>query len=177
MNIFTNLFKEIGFIKILKALEGSLASTTYTPGKNKIASKAPSAVNAVNQESRPFSDIIKEASAAYGVNEEIINAVIKQESSFNPQALSSCGAQGLMQLMPDTAKSLGVKNAFNPEENIMAGTRYLKQKIDEFNGSLPLALAAYNAGSGAVKKHGGIPPYKETQAYVAQITKSLDHLA
>ena len=78
-----------------------------------------------------------------------------------------------MQLMPATARSLGVSNAFDAEQNIMAGTRYLKEKLNEFDGNLPLALAAYNAGSGAVRKHGGIPPYKETQAYINQVMKSV----
>ena len=174
MNIFTNLFKEISFMKLLKALEDGLAST----GRALSGSKTPDiSTSSASSKSRPFSEIIKEASQAYGIQEEVISAVIKQESSYNPRAVSSCGAQGLMQLMPGTARSLGVRDAFNPEENIMAGTRYLREKLDEFNGSLPLALAAYNAGSGAVKKYGGIPPYKETQAYVNKIIKSIDHLA
>ena len=84
---------------------------------------------------------------------------------------------GLMQLMPSTAESLGVEDAYNAKQNIMGGTFYLKQKLDEFDGNLPLALAAYNAGSGAVRKYGGIPPYKETQAYVDKIIKSVDHWA
>ncbi|MGB4503888.1 MAG: lytic transglycosylase domain-containing protein [Syntrophaceticus sp.] len=121
----------------------------------------------------PFSEIIKQASEKYGVDEKVIKAVIKHESAFNPQAVSRCGAQGLMQLMPATAKSLGVSDAFDTEQNIMAGTRYLKQKLDEFDGNLHLALAAYNAGSGAVRKYGGIPPYKETQNYVNQVMKSI----
>ena len=175
MNVFTNLFKEISFMKLLKALEDGLAST----GRALSGSKTPNIANSLptSNKNRPFSDIIKEASQAYDIQEEVISAVIKQESSYNPRAISSCGAQGLMQLMPGTARSLGVRDAFNPEENIMAGTRYLKEKLDEFNGSMPLALAAYNAGSGAVKKYGGIPPYKETQAYVNKIIKSIDHLA
>lgn len=125
---------------------------------------------------RPFSEIIREASLKYGVDEQVITAVIQQESSFNPQAVSSCGAMGLMQLMPATAKSLGVTDPYNAEQNIMAGTKYLKQQMDEFGGDLSLGLAAYNAGSGAVHKYGGIPPYKETQEYVKKIVRSCDHL-
>ncbi len=168
-NIFIDMFSRISLIKILEALNtASLSNQT---------SRVETSTTETASTSRPFSEIIREASQTYGIDENIISAVIKQESSFNPQAESSCGALGLMQLMPATAQSLGVKNAFNAEENIMAGTRYLKQKLDEFNGSLPLALAAYNAGSGAVRKYGGIPPYKETQAYVNNIINSVDHLA
>ncbi|HWP96897.1 MAG TPA: lytic transglycosylase domain-containing protein [Syntrophomonadaceae bacterium] len=124
-----------------------------------------------------FSELIKKASEKYHVDERVISAVINQESSFDAQAVSSCGAQGLMQLMPGTATSLGVTDPFNPEQNIMAGTQYLREKLDEFGGNLSSALAAYNAGSGAVRKYGGVPPYKETQAYVAKIMRSIDYIA
>ena len=170
-DLFIDICKQIGVIKILEALN-SASGTAKRQVTQTVEQNASSSIP-----QRPFSEIIKEASNTYGIDEGIIGAVIKQESSFNPQAKSSCGAMGLMQLMPATAKSLGVKDAYNPEENIMAGAKYLKQKLDEFNGNLPLALAAYNAGSGAVRKHGGIPPYKETQAYVNKIMQSVDHLA
>lgn len=121
-----------------------------------------------------INNAVKLASQKYNVSEALIHAVIKHESSYNPNAVSNCGAQGLMQLMPQTAKSLGVINSFDIYQNIDGGTKYLSEQLKTFNGDISLALAAYNAGPNAVKKYGGIPPYSETQNYVKNILNSLN---
>ncbi len=114
-------------------------------------------------------EIIETISNKYNVDSNFIKAIIKQESGFNKDATSKKGAMGLMQLMPQTAKSLGIKDAYNPWENIDGGVRHIKSLLDKYSNNQELALAAYNAGEGAVKKYGGIPPYKETQNYVKSI--------
>jgi hypothetical protein len=115
--------------------------------------------------STEFLPMIQEIAEKHGMDPQLIYAVIEMESGFNPHATSSANAMGLMQLIPETAESLNVKDPFDPYENIQAGVRYLKMQLDRF-GSIELALAAYNAGPGAVQNYKGIPPYKETQNYV-----------
>jgi soluble lytic murein transglycosylase len=118
-----------------------------------------------------YDHVISEASQTHGVSFSLLKALIKTESDFNPRAVSSAGARGLMQLMPENIKTFKIKNPFDPRENIMGGTRYLKQLINRFNGKLPLALAAYNAGPGVVEKYQRIPPFKETENFVRQVMK------
>jgi soluble lytic murein transglycosylase len=113
--------------------------------------------------------IISRHAATFRLEEALVRAVIKAESGFNPRAVSKKGALGLMQLMPDTARLLKVRDPLDAEENIRGGSRYLRLMLDEFNGNLDLALAAYNAGPNAVRRHGGIPPYEETRIYVDRV--------
>lgn len=116
-----------------------------------------------------YTQDIQEISGRYGVSPVLVEAVIRVESAFNPWAVSSKGARGLMQLMPQTAYALGVRDSFNPRQNIDGGVRYLRYLLDRYPGNLSLALAAYNAGEGAVDYYRGIPPYPETQQYVQKV--------
>lgn len=113
--------------------------------------------------------LFQAASEKYGVSITLLKAVAKTESNFNPNSTSHCGAMGIMQLMPNTAKSLGVKDAYDPEQNIMGGAKLLSQLLKEFKGNTTLAVAAYNAGSGNIRKYNGIPPFEETQNYVQKV--------
>lgn len=114
-------------------------------------------------------EIFTKAAETYDVPVELLKAMAKAESGFNPNAVSKCGAMGVMQLMPATAKALGVVDAYDPEQNIMGGANYISQKLKAYDGDITLALAAYNAGSGNVAKYGGVPPFQETQNYIKKI--------
>jgi len=122
-----------------------------------------------------FSDMIRRHSSSYRLEEALVKAVIKAESDYNPRAVSRKGAIGMMQLLPSTARDMSVRDPLNPEDNIRGGSRYLRLMLDQFDNNIELALAAYNAGPNAVKKHGGIPPYEETKTYVKRVKRYLEH--
>jgi len=122
-----------------------------------------------------FREIISRCASAYRLEEALVRAVIKAESDYNPRAVSTKGAQGLMQLMPETARLMNVRDPWDAEENVRGGSRYLRLMLDQFNGNLDLAIAAYNAGPNAVRRHNGIPPYAETRTYVDRVKRYLRH--
>lgn len=152
--------KESGFAALMQNLsknKGDMAKTSTTP--------APAAGS---KEERIFKAVMA-SSEKHNLPPALVFGFIKQESGFKPEAKSWCGAQGLMQLMPGTAKQLGVTDAFNIEQNVDGGCKYIRQMLDTFGGDVKKAIAAYNAGPGAVQKYGGVPPFKETQAYVPAV--------
>ncbi len=164
------------FADMLKASRGGISAFRLQNDKKTTPAASvskTSATNSISLGENPsrvqLLNMISKISKKYGVDEKLVQAVIKQESGFNPKAVSHCGAQGLMQLMPATAKGLGVKDTLNPVQNVDGGVRHLKGLLARYNGNLILALAAYNAGGGNVDKYGGVPPFKETQNYVRSI--------
>ncbi|RMF66785.1 MAG: hypothetical protein D6743_05885 [Calditrichaeota bacterium] len=120
--------------------------------------------------------IIQKAADRHGVDPRLIEAIIRVESNYRPDAVSAKGAAGLMQLMRGTAEALGVRNRFDPEQNVFAGTKYIRQLLDRFDGDVRLALGAYNAGPQAVEKYKGVPPYKETREYVEKVLRAYEEL-
>ena len=149
---------------------GGGAQTTYeVHGATSIKSTIPLVAS---NKSAPYEASINEHARRQGVAADLVRAVIQVESAFNPVAVSNKGAMGLMQLMPATAMELGVRNPFDPDQNIRGGVTYLKQLLTRYDQKVELALAAYNAGIGNVEKYGDVPPFKETRNYVNKITKA-----
>lgn len=146
---FTNVPNHSGYRPIMRELGPGSGISSLAPGR--------------------LEEIIRSASDRYGVDPHLVRAVIKAESDFNTQARSHKGAQGLMQLMPDTARLHNVSNVYNPDDNIDGGVRHLRLLLDRYQGDLQLTLAGYNAGIKAVEKYGGIPPYPETREYIRRV--------
>jgi soluble lytic murein transglycosylase-like protein len=155
--------------KLAKQSGSSAAGTTGGTTGGTSASLQPVARRPVPQ---CYRNLVSDAARRHELDPNLLSAVICQESGFHADAVSKAGAVGLMQLMPDTARSLGVANPFDPQQNVEGGSLLLRQLLDRYHGRVDLALAAYNAGSGAVDKYGGVPPFAETQAYVKNILSS-----
>jgi len=150
--------------------ENGVVHFTNTPTSSRYALYLKDSVRDSGRRS-DLVEIIRRYSSHFRLDEALVKAVIKVESDYNPRAVSRKGALGLMQLLPSTAKLLKVMDPMNPEENVRGGSRYLREMLDQFDGNLELALAAYNAGPNAVRRHGGIPPYEETRDYVTRVKK------
>lgn len=164
-NLVSDNQADIDFQSVLKTESAAIDKSTTIDKSAVIKSISSSDIKSPKE----LEAFINASSKKYNISPKIIKAVIKAESSFNANSLSGSGAIGLMQLMPATANSLGVKNPYDPAQNIDGGVKYLNYQLKRFDGNLEFALAAYNAGPGAVIKYGGIPPYKETQNYVKKI--------
>jgi soluble lytic murein transglycosylase-like protein len=157
-------------ITLLPSLRGGQGARTLDASEVQPAPPRPDGAPDAPDQRSPFEGFIEEASALYGVSSDLVRAVIQTESGFDPKAVSGVGAKGLMQIMPRTARALGIQDPFDPKQNIFGGVKYLSMLLERNNGNVALALASYNAGPGNVAKHGGIPPFGETRGYVKKIT-------
>lgn len=158
---------EINAIDLIDGNQYLVNSTNNASGSSN--SQGVSFDDVYNNQTKSLEDIFQNVSQEYGVPIRLLKAVAQAESSFDTNAVSSCGASGIMQLMPETAKSLGVEDLFDAEQNITGGAKMLAYLLDDYQGDTTLALAAYNAGSGNVAKYGGVPPFPETQNYINKI--------
>ncbi|MCM1244867.1 MAG: lytic transglycosylase domain-containing protein [Roseburia sp.] len=153
---------------------GAVSTGSQTAGNVAATNGTTGTVNANGSLATTLDDIFRRASEKYGVSYDFLVAVAKAESDFNPNCVSSAGAKGIMQIMPEEAKELGISDVFDAEQNIMGAAKLLAAHLEKFDGDTTLAAAAYNAGSGRVKQYGGVPPFKETQNYVKKIASYLE---
>jgi soluble lytic murein transglycosylase-like protein len=160
------------FLQAATTADGSAGSQGASAGLQSASAGLQGA--AAGDEGGEYEGLIDQAAARYGLDPAVLHGLIQQESGFDPSATSSVGATGLTQLMPGTASSLGVANPSNPVESIEGGARYLSEMMEQFGGNTAEALAAYNAGPGAVQQYGGVPPYAETEGYVAKVLSNAE---
>lgn len=162
----SNIRRSKGDWKLWKSFQGSGSGRFEAPLPNR-----PSVKLGRTARARKYDSLIRTASRRYELPVALVRAVVHTESNYNPRAVSSVGAMGLMQIMPSTAKYLGVRDAFDPNQNVYGGCKFLRLLANRFNGDMVLTIAGYHAGAGAVQKYGGVPPYESTRAYVKAVMR------